>query len=74
MARLNQKDWGMIRQQVLIRDNNICQRCKIGEASSASLEVHKKRRRDGGADTPDNLITYCHRCHTTLSSDSSYYT
>jgi len=54
-----------IRQEVLTRDNNTCQRCKISEdALSHSLEIHdKKRRRDGGADIPDNLITYCHRCH-----------
>lgn len=51
------------REFVLHRDNHTCQACK-GKSKDKILEVHHKiRRKDGGSDSPKNLITLCKTCH-----------
>jgi len=53
--------WSDIRQKVLKRDNNVCQRCgkKIGKFHVHHILPRKK----GGTDHYDNLITVCASCH-----------
>lgn len=49
-----------LREQVLERDNYTCQSCKCQDKS---LDTHHIiPRNEGGSETLDNLITYCHRC------------
>jgi len=44
----------------IIKEVNHCENCP----SRKSLEVHHiKKVRDGGKDTPNNLIVLCHECH-----------
>ena len=48
-------------EYVLCRDNHTCQLCK---KSNTALQVHHVVwKKDGGADTPENLLTLCHKCH-----------
>jgi hypothetical protein len=51
-----------LRLATLLRDNFTCQQCK---KRNTPLEAHHiVWRRNGGADTINNLITLCHRCHS----------
>ena len=44
----------------IIKEVNHCENCP----NRKSLEVHHiKKVRDGGKDTPNNLIVLCHECH-----------
>lgn len=59
-----------IRQEVLYRDQYTCQICqKVGDSS---LHIHHiLKRREGGTDHLDNLLTVCNKCHK--SADSKLY-
>ena len=53
-----------VREYVLARDKHICQCCK-GKSKDAKLETHHIIfRSHGGSDSPDNLVTLCHTCHS----------
>ena len=59
----SQLDFWNVREYVLFRDNHICQACN-GKSHDSILEVHHKiQRKDGGSDSPKNLITLCKTCH-----------
>lgn len=52
-----------VREYVLFRDNHTCQHCK-GKSGDKVLNVHHiKQRKDGGSNSPANLITLCKTCH-----------
>ena len=54
--------WKDVQQFVLERDGYRCQNQTCG--ASDDLDVHHKRwLKDGGNDEPDNLTTWCVRCH-----------
>lgn len=62
--------WSEIRKIILARDNNTCQMC--GKHATSSLHIHHiLKRRQGGTDCIDNLITLCHTCHA--SADNQFY-
>ncbi len=51
-----------VKQFVLERDRHLCQLCR--NKKKKHLRVHHVIwRRNGGADTPENLVTLCHECH-----------
>jgi len=57
-----QMAWSMIRNEVLKRDNYICQIC--GYIGNTKLHVHHiLKRKNGGTDHLDNLLTICPKCH-----------
>ena len=58
-----------LREYILHRDNHKCQNpnCK-NKDSQQILEIHHiKYQSNGGTDTPNNLITLCTKCHTTIN-------
>lgn len=58
------------RRAVLTRDQEQCQKCR----RTQGLHVHHITARvDGGADTPDNLITLCATCHAEWHMAESAY-
>ena len=62
--------WGYenLKQYVLERDGHRCQRCKAQQA----LHVHHLQwRRNGGADTHQNLLTLCKACHDTIHTNTA---
>ena len=50
--------WARLRRFILDRDSWRCQRCGM----YGRLEVHHQDG-DPSNNTPDNLTTYCRRCH-----------
>lgn len=58
--------WLQVRKRILIRDNYTCQECGF---DGKRLHVHHKEfKRNGGAETDENLITLCPHCHRILHS------
>jgi hypothetical protein len=54
--------WSKVRGDVLKRDNNVCQVCL--STSTTKLHIHHiLKRKEGGSDHLDNLITVCPSCH-----------
>lgn len=54
--------WSDIRKKILKRDKNICQIC--GKTGKTKLHIHHiLKRKNGGEDFFDNLITVCPSCH-----------
>jgi ATP-dependent DNA helicase RecQ len=63
--RLESIQYEKLRQQILRRDGWRCQSC----GAMSNLEVHHREfRSHSGADTEENLITLCARCHGALHS------
>ena len=75
------KDWTVLRQQALARDNHECQQCKregkvhvdsvkvTGERKSIQLNVHHKKEIEYHPELAlelDNLETVCLRCHNRI--------
>jgi len=59
--------WSLIRQAVLKRDKNTCQSCGI--VATSRLHIHHiLKKRSGGTDHTDNLITVCPSCHKNYDS------
>lgn len=57
-------EWRKLRLQIIERDNHTCQHCGLKPGKHSKLQVHHiKRRKEGGADEPENLITLCFSCH-----------
>jgi ribosomal protein S27AE len=57
-------NWREIRQEVLRRDNRICQVC--GKEYSGQVH-HIIPRSKGGKNELSNLITLCGKCHMVIS-------
>lgn len=56
------KQWSQIRQDVLDRDQHTCQLC--GAEGKSKLHIHHiLKRKNGGTDHYDNLLTVCPKCH-----------
>ena len=67
--RINQY-WSKVRQDVLERDGYKCQCC--GEQKKSKLHIHHiLKRKEGGTEHYDNLITICNSCHT--KADGPFY-
>lgn len=54
------RQWRVIRQRILARDNYTCQYCG---ADNANTVDHVIPRRLGGGDDEGNLLTACSRCN-----------
>ena len=55
------KGFGNVQDYVLCRDKHICALCGKG---NRALQVHHVIwSSEGGADTPENLLTLCEKCH-----------
>jgi len=55
-----------VKAYVLSRDSHICKYCK-GRSKDTRLHCHHIIfKRNGGSDTPENLITLCESCHESL--------
>lgn len=54
--------WSKIREEVLIRDDYTCQVC-LSKASTRFHIHHILKRKEGGTDHLDNLVTVCPHCH-----------
>jgi 5-methylcytosine-specific restriction endonuclease McrA len=62
-SRLDPIAYEDLRQQVLRRDDWRCQSC----GTMSNLEVHHQQfRSQAGADTEQNLITLCSKCHSAI--------
>lgn len=62
----SQKGFYNVKAYVLDRDGYKCQHCK-GKTKDKHLECHHIIfKSKGGTDTPENLITLCHTCHSAL--------
>jgi 5-methylcytosine-specific restriction endonuclease McrA len=62
-TQLSPEAYVQLKLQVLNRDGWRCQNC----GSSRNLEVHHKQfRSHSGADSEENLITLCNRCHLAM--------
>ena len=52
------------RTAILIRDQYMCQKCKLEDKTAKNLEVHHiKPLGYGGSNSNENLITLCILCH-----------
>ncbi len=61
--RLDAKGYELLRRKILERDGWKCQTC----GSIAGLEVHHiQHRSQAGADSEDNLVALCTRCHRAI--------
>jgi len=59
--------WSMTRQAVLKRDQYSCTIC--GNIKETALHIHHiLKKREGGTDHMDNLITVCNSCHKTADT------
>ena len=64
-VRLDEHEYGELRERVLRRDNWRCQFC----GSMTNLEVHHQQfRSHAGEDLEPNLITVCAACHSACHS------
>jgi len=60
--------WQKLRLHIINRDYHQCCIC----TSSNRLAVHHiVPRKQGGEDTPSNLITLCHQCHNAVENGNS---
>jgi len=67
LLRLDEHEYGELRERVLRRDGWRCQFC----GSMTNLEVHHKEfRSHSGQDQEDNLITLCNGCHSAEHSQN----
>ena len=56
-------EWNRLRAHVIQRDYQQCVAC----TSTHRLAVHHIiARNQGGADSPENLVTLCHHCHNRI--------
>ena len=58
------KEWKQLRKPVIQRDKGLCQQCKReGRTKPGNTVDHIVSRRQGGADSLNNLELLCRRCH-----------
>jgi 5-methylcytosine-specific restriction enzyme A len=55
--------WKRLARAILERDGGICGAC--GKPGADTVH-HRREKRDGGTDAPDNLMSVCKRCHARL--------
>lgn len=55
-------DWDKLRQDILKRDNHLCQGC-LPRVVPGNHVDHIKPKAKGGTDDPHNLQTLCEPCH-----------
>jgi len=61
-----------LRKAIVLRDNRRCQNKKCNRKEIKRLEVHHIiHKENGGADTPENLITLCDICHDDYHKNKS---
>lgn len=59
-----------VQEYTLCRDKHTCQICRI---KSGKLNIHHVIwRKDGGSNTPENLITLCEKCHQKAHSNQKF--
>jgi hypothetical protein len=64
------KGFSNTQEYVLCRDKHTCQMCKI---KSGKLNVHHVIwQKNGGSNTPENLITLCEKCHQKAHSNQKF--
>lgn len=63
---------GNLREYILQRDNYSCMHKECKKEESVKNIHHIVYRRDGGTDSPDNLITLCIQCHTPANHENGY--
>ncbi|MBC7522975.1 MAG: HNH endonuclease [Flavobacterium sp.] len=56
---IQSKEWKIKRNQALIRDNNLCQRCKVKPAE----EVHHLTYENLFCEKLEDLLSLCKVCH-----------
>lgn len=70
-------DWYTLKKRVLTRDGNRCRQCRVKNGSDDPkklgkkiwLQVHHIRELSkGGMTVMANLISLCHKCHSTRHS------
>ena len=67
---INTLAWSRIRDDVLKRDDYSCQMC--GAFKTTKLHIHHiLKRKEGGGDFLDNLLTLCPKCHR--AADTKLY-
>lgn len=65
LGQSSRSAWHEARYPILERDGYQCQEC----GSTQDLDVHHiQARKDGGDDSPENLITLCKGCHAKTKS------
>lgn len=58
------RDWDRLRQQVMVRDNRLCQPCLRKQRVTPASEVdHVLSKAKGGTDDMANLEATCSPCH-----------
>jgi 5-methylcytosine-specific restriction enzyme A len=61
--------WRKLRDQVMRRDNGLCQPClKAGRVTQASAVDHVVPKSEGGTDAEGNLQAICEACHKAKTS------
>lgn len=62
--------WVKIRDQIMRRDNHLCQPCMDKGHVTPATEVHHiTAKADGGTDDPANLVAICPECHADASRE-----
>ena len=65
-------DWRVLRQQVLSRDNFLCQHCRTNGVYTPATDVdHIKPKFEGGTNAMINLQSLCKACHRAKSKQES---
>jgi len=60
--------WSEVRYDILTRDKNTCQLCGVNGNNKLHIH-HILKRKKGGKDYYDNLLTVCPKCHSKADSD-----
>jgi 5-methylcytosine-specific restriction endonuclease McrA len=60
-------EWEALKRQAWARDKGRCVTC----GKLAHDAHHVKKRSAGGADTLDNIVSLCRRCHAALDAPSA---
>lgn len=64
------RPWRRLRDQVLERDQHLCQPCKAqGILTQATMVDHIVPQAEGGTDDPKNLQAICADCHQAKTNE-----
>ena len=65
--------WRIIREQVLIRDKNLCQPCLRNNVATPAKQVdHIIAKALGGSDAESNLEAICIECHKVKTANEKH--